>query len=84
MSRLTRSELADILSGIPLNGYPNRVKVATVISRTPATTVAERAGLSRAVLSAIALGHQSPTDAQREAIAKAIGVPAPILFPEAA
>lgn len=81
MSRLSRTQLADILQGIPLNGYQNRIKVAVTIAKRPVYEVAAKAGLNYSRFSQIAQGHREPTLAEREAIARAIGVPMSVLFP---
>lgn len=83
MARLTREKLISALSGIPLNGYPNRLRHACVIVNHPQHTVAAAVGLHLSALSQMIRGQRVPTDEQKVALATYFDVPLSVLFPAA-
>lgn len=76
---MTKDALRDALKGIPAD---RRLAAALAIAEVKQQDIAERCGLSDVIVSRIVTGHRQPTDAQRKAIAKVLGVPAGELFGE--
>lgn len=79
--RLTPKELTAILRGLPLNGYPNRVRFAVVIANTSQNALAADTGLHLSAVSQIVRGQKVPNADQQAGIAKFFGVPVDVLFP---
>lgn len=79
---MTRDELREALLAAPVS---RRLAVFFALKATLRQgEIADRAGLTDTELSRIVTGRRRPTDDQRKAIAKALGIAVADLFGEAA
>lgn len=78
---MTKDALRDTLKAVPAD---RRLAVALAVSDVTQRQIADRCGLTEDTVSRIVLGRRAPTDEQRKAIAKVLGVPVGELFGVAA
>lgn len=79
---ISKKELADALDRMPLGAQSNRIKVALAITGDAHQVVARDTGIHFTRFSKIANGFLPASPDERRLIAKRIGVPERVLFPE--
>ncbi len=76
---MTKDALREALKAIPIQ---RRLAVALAVAELKQQDIADRTGLSEVEFSRIVRGRRQPTEPQRKAIAKALGLSVADLFGE--